>query len=83
MNMFKKEWKSIVIVVWLAGITLLLFNIQGKLDPIQARGDQIADNLETVEGVILGTDSGVLEIDKRMERLESQVNYIAKRVRRR
>jgi Na+-transporting NADH:ubiquinone oxidoreductase subunit NqrD len=83
MNMLKKEWKSIVIIVWLAGISLFLVNMSQKIDQLHAQSYKIDDTLKTVEGVIIGTDSGVLDINKRLERMATHINSIEKRVRRR
>ena len=83
MDMLKREWKVIGIVLWLIIITLLLFSLSGKINRIQAQNDKIADVLDTVEGVVIGADSGAQEVLKRMEGVESQINYIVKKVRRR
>lgn len=83
MYMLKKEWKSIVIALWLVIITLFLFSLGGKLNRLQAQTDKIADTLETAEGVILGADTGIQDMLKRMEDVQSQINYIVKKVRRR
>lgn len=83
MDKLKKEWASIVIIVWLVGVTLFLFNMRDKIDQLQVKSDKIADTLETAEGVIIGVDSGVQESNKKIEKIESQVNYIVKKVRRR
>lgn len=83
MDILKKEWKSIVMAIWLVGITLFLFKLDGKLDQLQLQTAKLAENLEVAEGVIISVDSGVVEANKKIKSLQSQVDYVAKRVRRR
>ncbi len=83
MDMLKKEWKSLVIIVFLIGITFFLFKLRDQFEQLQAQNAKISDTLETVEGIIIGTDSGVVEINKSMKSLGTQVDYIRKRIRRR
>ena len=83
MDMLKKEWKSIIIIIILIVITILIFNLRGQFDRLQAQNAKLADTLETMEGVIIGIDSGVVEINKKIKNMEGQVDYIRNRVRRR
>jgi len=83
MDMLKREWKSIVVGLWIVFITLFLFNLSGKMNQLHVKCDKTADVLGSVEGVVIGADAGVQDVLKRMDVLESQVNYISKKTRRR
>lgn len=83
MDKLKKEWKSIVVGLWFVFITMYLFNLSGKIEQLQAKNDKIDDVLGSVEGVVIGADAGVQDVLKRLGVIESQVDYIRKKTRRR
>lgn len=79
----KKEWKSIVVGLWMVFITMFLFNLSGKVNRLHAKSNNSADVLGSVEGVVISVDAGVQDVLKRMNIVESQLDYIRKKTKRR
>ncbi len=79
----KKNWKLYCTAMWMflnivffAWISIELMNINRRLDNVDS-------NLGAVEGIVTATDFNVDNLNKNMARVESAVNKIAVRVKRR
>ena len=83
MEFLKKEWKLVLMIVWLACITIFLFSLQGQISQLQKQNAKIASTLDSVESVVITTDSSIANVAKTMEGVESHVSYIFQKVRRR
>jgi hypothetical protein len=83
MEIFKKEWKTIVFILWLTGITIFLGIIKGQLDQLQYQNAKITSTLDSVESISIGADSATAGISKKLDGIGSNVTYIVERVRRR
>lgn len=83
MAFFKKEWKTIVITLWLVAITFLLSSINGHLKQLQATNAKLASTLDSVESVSLSTDSTVLQSSKKVDDIFANTTYIVEKIRRR
>jgi hypothetical protein len=83
MGILKKEWRTLLMIVWLLGITIFLFTLKGQINEIQRRNAKIASTLDSVESIVITTDSSVENMAKKVDGVESNVSYIVQKVRRR
>lgn len=81
--MLKKEWKTILLTVWLLVLTVLLVGISRQLANMQATDAKLASTLDSVESVVLSTDAGVVQVNQKTGSIESNVDFIVERIRRR
>jgi hypothetical protein len=82
MPFLKKEWKTILIMSWLVLISVLLFQINSQMRRLNQQNAKITSTLDSVESIVLSTDSGVVQVGKKMGHMESNVDFIAQKVRR-
>jgi len=83
MPFLKKEWKTLVVAVWLVVITVLLVNVTNELGQLQKRNAKMASTLDSVESVALSTDAGVSQTVQRVSDIDANINFIVQKVRRR
>lgn len=83
MAFLKKEWKAIVVTLWLVIITIFLCQINGQLSDLNAKNAKIASTLDSVESVAISTDSAVMQLSQTANEMESNVQFIVQRIRRR
>jgi hypothetical protein len=83
MQLVKKEWRTILIILWLVLLTVLLVRISGQLVEAKAMEARIASTLDSVESIVLSTDAGVVQVHQKTGAIESNVDFIVERIRRR
>lgn len=83
MQFLKKEWKTILIAVWLVVVTILLIRVTDQLNQLQKRSAKIASTLDSVESVTLSTDASVAQTSKSVGDIDANVSFIVQKVRRR
>lgn len=83
MPLLKKEWKSILIVIWLVAITFFLFKINDHMARLNLQNSKITSTLDSVESIVISTDSGIVQMGKKVGDMESNVDYIVQKARRR
>lgn len=83
MVFLKREWKAIIIALWLAVITVFLFGINGRLGQLQGKNEKIASTLDLVESIVLSTDSANAQTSRKVDDIHSNTNYIVEKIRRR
>jgi len=83
MDFFKKEWKTFLILICLIGIIVYLFQVNSQLKTLQQQNAKITSTFGSIESVTISTDAGLNEIAKKVDKIENNVNYIVKKVRRR
>ena len=82
MLFLKKEWKTILIMAWLVLISIFLLQINGQMERLNLQNAKITSTLDSVESIVLSTDSGVVQVGKKIGDVESNVDYIVQKVRR-
>jgi hypothetical protein len=82
MPFLKKEWKTILIMAWLVLISIFLLQINGQMERLNLQNAKITSTLDSVESIVLSTDSGVVQVGKKIGDVESNVDYIVQKVRR-
>jgi hypothetical protein len=83
MERLKKEWKTILFIFWLMGITIFLAAMKGQLDRLQFQTAKLTSTIDSVESISIGTDSAAGEISKKLDGIGSNVTFIVDKVRRR
>ena len=82
MSFLQREWKTVLIIVWLLLVTVFLFQISGKIERLNQQNARISSTLDSVESIVLSTDSGVVQVGKKVGNMETNVDHILQRVRR-
>lgn len=83
MDFVKREWKAIIITLWLVVITIFLFSINDHLGRLQEKNAKIASTLDSVESISLGTDSALVQTSKKVDDIQANTSYIVEKIRRR
>jgi len=83
MAFLKKEWKAIVVALWLVVITVFLFQINGQISALNDKNTKIASTLDSVESVVISTDAAVMGTSEKVDKVESEVGFIVEKIRRR
>ncbi|MDA8140669.1 MAG: hypothetical protein M0036_18645 [Desulfobacteraceae bacterium] len=82
MQFLKREWKAIIITLWLVAITIFLFSINGRLGQLQRVNSKIASTLDSVESVAISTDSNTSQTSKKVDDINANVSFIVEKIRR-
>ncbi len=80
---FKRDWASYVLIVLMVGAILFLVKLNGMLNELKEVNQKILSNLDSVESIVISTDSNVAEITKQMDGVKSNVVYIVRKIKRR
>jgi hypothetical protein len=82
MEILKKEWKTILFMLWFAGITVFLVMLKLQLNQLQAQSAKTVSTLSSVESIAIGTDAAVSDAAKKVDGINSNVNFLIDRLRR-
>jgi hypothetical protein len=82
MSFLKREWKMVLIMVWLVLVSAFLFKISGQIERLDQQNVRLTSTLDSVESIVLTTDSGVAQVGKKLGNMESNVDFIVQKVRR-
>jgi hypothetical protein len=83
MQFIKKEWKTVLPMLWLVIISVFLLRISSQLNEMHIRHAKVASTLDSVESIVLSTDSGVVQVSKKVGEMETNVDFMVERMRRR
>jgi hypothetical protein len=83
MQFLKKEWKTVLPMLWLVIISVFLLRISSQLNEMHIRHAKVASTLDSVESIVLSTDSGVVQVSKKVGEMETNVDFMVERMRRR
>lgn len=83
MNLLKKEWKAILIGIWLVIITLCIFRTGSQLNRLNETTARVKSTLDSVESIAISTDGNVIQMSKKVGTVESNTNYLVQRLKRR
>jgi hypothetical protein len=79
----KKEWKVVLLIICLIAGIAYLSAINGRLSALERQNSKIISTFDSIESVAITTDAGMNEMSKVVDKIESEVSYIVKKVRRR
>jgi hypothetical protein len=83
MQFLKKEWKTVLPMLWLVIISIFLLRISSQLNEMHIRHAKVVSTLDSVESIVLSTDSGVVQVSKKVGEMETNVDFMVERMRRR
>jgi hypothetical protein len=83
MGFLKKEWKAIIVVIWLMVIAVYLAKINGRLEAIRAQNEKTISTIDSIESVAISTDAALIDFTKNIKSVDAKLLSIAKRLRRR
>jgi hypothetical protein len=76
------EWKKYLVALWMIGITAFVFQMDMKVRQLVTRIQTIDSTMESIEGVVSGSDYTLGMIEKKVTALEKSVSIISRRVKR-
>lgn len=79
----KKNWKTIIMAVWMIGITGCLYHLNAQARSLRQLNMKLNSNVDSIESILISTDSNVAEVKKQVEEMSSRVAVIHQRVMRR
>jgi hypothetical protein len=82
MDFLKKEWKSILFILWLIGITIYLFQMNDQIGQLKKVNTKMMSTMDSVESVAISTDSNIQEMNKKADEINANVSFIVQKVRR-
>ena len=82
MDFLKKEWKAILFILWLIGITVYLFQMNDQIGQIKKVNTKMMSTMDSVESVTISTDSNIQEMNKKTDEINANVSFIVQKVRR-
>jgi hypothetical protein len=82
MDFLKKEWKAILFILWLIGITVYLFQMNDQIGQIKKVNTKMMSTMDSVESVAISTDSNIQEMNKKTDEINANVSFIVQKVRR-
>lgn len=83
MEAIKKEWKTILFILWSIGITYFLFHMNSQILDLKAQSAKISSTLDSVESVSISTDSSVVQMSKNVDAINANVSFIVQKIRNR
>jgi len=83
MEFLKKKWISLVNLLCLIGIIIYLVMVSSQITALQQQNAKIISTFDSIESVTISTDSGLNAMTKQINKIENNVTYIVKKVRRR
>lgn len=83
MEVVKKEWKTILFILWSIAITYFLFQMNNQLLDLKAQSARISSTLDSVESVSISTDSSVVQMSKNVDTINANVSFIVQKIRKR
>lgn len=83
MDLFKKEWKAILIGIWLVIVTLCIIRMGSQLNRLNETTDRVASTLDSVESIAISTDGNVIQMSKKVGAVESNTSYLVQRLKKR
>lgn len=83
MEFLKKEWKTIGFMICLIGVIVYLFCVNSQLKRLQQQNNKIISTFNSIESVVISTDAGLNEVTEKVDKINNNVSYVVKKVRRR
>lgn len=83
MEFLKKNWISLIHLLCLIGIIIYLMVVSSRIAALEHQNAKIISTFDSIESVAISTDSGLNAMSKKIDKIENNVTYIVKKVRRR
>ena len=76
------EWKKYLIALWMICITAFVFHMDMKVRQLVTKVRNIDATMGSIEGIVIGSDYTLGNIEKKVVALEKSVFLISSRVKR-
>lgn len=83
MDILKKEWKTIAVIICLAGIVVYLSRVNGQLHALEDQNAKLISTIDSIESVSLSTDAGVHDMGKKIDGIGTNMKFVVQKLRRR
>lgn len=83
MDFLKKEWLSLANLLCLIGIIIYLAVVSSQVATLQQQNAKIISTFGSIESVTISTNSGMNEMSQQIDKIENNVTYVVRKVRRR
>ncbi|MCP4746040.1 MAG: hypothetical protein GY874_07845 [Desulfobacteraceae bacterium] len=83
MVFLKKQWQMVLVTISFIVFVIVLIITQGQINDLQEQNKKLSSTLDSVESVVLSTDSSISEMSKKVDSIGANVSYIIQKVRRR
>ncbi len=83
MTFLKKEWKTVVIVLVLTFMTIFLFLMNAKLKALSRQNAKLISTIDSIESVVINSDASMIDMSKKVDTIDANIDFILKKVRRR
>ncbi len=83
MDFIKKKWISLVNLLCLIGIIIYLIVVSAQITSLQQQNAKIISTFGSIESVALSTDSGVNAMSGQIDKIQNNVTYIVRKLKRR
>ena len=70
-------------MICLIGVIVYLLGINSQLKDLQSQNEKIISTFDSIESVAISSDASLHEMAKKVDKIENNVSYIVKKVRRR
>jgi hypothetical protein len=83
MDFIKKEWLSLVQLICLIVIIICLVVVSLKLTDLQQQNAKIMSTFGSIESVTINTETGLNGMTQKIDKIDNNVTFLIKKVRRR
>ena len=79
----RKEWKAYVMAIWMIGVVMFLFHLQGRIAMLQKTCQKIMSSVDSTESILISTDQNVAHIKAQVDEMVPKIDNVHSRVMRR
>jgi len=83
MDFIKKEWLSLVQLICLIVIIICLVMVSLKVTDLQQQNAKILSTFGSIESVTISTETGLNGMTQKIDKIDNNVTFLIKKVRRR
>ena len=83
MDFLKKEWKAVVVIICLLGIVFYLSRVNNQLKVLKDQNTKLISTIDSIESVSLSTDAGLHDMATKVDGINTNMNFVVQKLRRR
>ncbi len=82
-SFLKKEWKVLLLIICLIVGIVYLNGISNRLTALEHQNSKIISTFDSIESVAINTDGSLNAVSKQVDKIDSNIAFIVKKIRRR
>ena len=82
-SFLKKEWKVLLLIICLIVGIVYLNGISNRLTALEHQNSKIISTFDSIESVAINTDGSLNAMSKQVDKIDSNIAFIVKKIRRR